>query len=125
MKGTERQILELQKDLSDCLQYDIDDSNTVDTYDTAFYMVNKFNYQKIDKDSVVLSMDEWINFNKDHANELIKCAETEYEAGYKTGKSTMISEIKGILEDCAWDNSTMIVRALQDLIEKYGEKNVR
>ena len=70
-------------------------------------------------------MDEWINFNKDHANELIKCAETEYEAGYHAGKSTMISEIKGILEDCAWDNGMMITRALQDLIEKYGEKNVR
>ena len=48
-----------------------------------------------------------------------------YNSGYKAGKSTMISELKGVLEDCAWDNGTMIVRALQDLIEKYGEKNVR
>ena len=70
MKGTERQILELQKDLSDCLQYDIDDSNTVDTYDTAFYMVNKFNYQKIDKDSVVLSRKEYEKLNMKYISAL-------------------------------------------------------
>lgn len=75
--------------------------------------------------TITLPINEWIDCHRIHANELIKCAETEYEAGYCAGKSTMISEIKGILEDCAWDNGMMITRALQDLIEKYGEKNVR
>ena len=48
-----------------------------------------------------------------------------YADGYKAGKSAMISEIKGILENCSCTNGMMIARALQDLIEKYGEKNVR
>lgn len=48
-----------------------------------------------------------------------------YSSGYKVCKFIMISEIKGILEDCSYTNGTMIVRALQDLIEKYGEKNVK
>ena len=51
--------------------------------------------------------------------------EAIYNSGYDAGKSTMISEIKGILEDCSCTNGIMIVRALLDLIEKYGEKNVR
>lgn len=50
---------------------------------------------------------------------------TLYSRGYEDGKRTMLSEIKGILEDCAWDNGMMIVRALQDLIEKYGVQNAR
>jgi hypothetical protein len=48
-----------------------------------------------------------------------------YSSGYKAGKSAMISEIKDILEDCSQTNGIMIVRALQDLIEKYGEKDAR
>ena len=48
-----------------------------------------------------------------------------YNSGYKAGKSAMISEIRGIVEDCSQTNGMMIVRALQDLIEKYGEKDVR
>ncbi len=51
--------------------------------------------------------------------------EAIYSSGYKVCKSIIISEIKDILEDCAWDNGMMIVRALQDLIEKYGEKDAR
>ena len=51
--------------------------------------------------------------------------EAIYNNGYKAGKSAMISEIKGILEDCSQTNGMMITRALQDLIEKYGEKNVK
>ena len=75
--------------------------------------------------TITLLINEWIDCHRIHANELIKCAETEYGAGYSAGKSTMISEIKGILEDCSQTNGIMIVSALQDLIEKYGEKNVR
>lgn len=75
--------------------------------------------------TITLPINEWIDCHRIHAAELIKCAEAEYEAGYRAGKSTMISEIKGILEDCSCTNGMMIVRALQDLIEKYGEKNVR
>jgi hypothetical protein len=48
-----------------------------------------------------------------------------YSSGYKVCKFTMISEIKDILEDCSCTNGIMIVRALQDLIEKYGEKDAR
>lgn len=48
-----------------------------------------------------------------------------YSFGYKAGKSTMISEIKDILEECSYTNGMMFVRALQDLIEKYGEKDAR
>lgn len=42
-----------------------------------------------------------------------------YSSGYKVCKSIMISDIKAILEDCSYTNGMMIVRALQDLIEKY------
>lgn len=48
-----------------------------------------------------------------------------YNSGYKAGKSAMVSEIKDILEDCSCTNGIMIVRALQDLIEKYGEKDAK
>ena len=48
-----------------------------------------------------------------------------YSSGYKACKFTLISEIKDILEDCSCTNGMMIVRALQDLIEKHGEKDAR
>jgi hypothetical protein len=51
--------------------------------------------------------------------------EIAYQNGFNAGKSAMISEIKDILEDCSQTNGIMIVRALQDLIEKYGEKDAR
>lgn len=51
--------------------------------------------------------------------------EAIYNNGYNAGKSAMISEIKGILENCSCTNGMMFVRALQDLIEKYGEKDAR
>jgi hypothetical protein len=51
--------------------------------------------------------------------------EIAYQNGFNAGKSTMISEIKDILEDSSQTNGMMFVRALQDLIEKYGEKDAR
>jgi len=46
-----------------------------------------------------------------------------YSSGYKVCKFIMINEIKDILEAYSSDGM-MIVKALQDLIEKYGDKNV-
>ena len=117
MKDTERQILELQKDLSDCLQYDIEDSNIVDTYDTAFYMVNKFNYQKIDKDSVVLSREE-----------LHKTEENAYQVGITLGKKFGAKETA---EKCKQDLSQLLKEhfgpgfyrlSCRDVIDDYFEK---
>lgn len=48
-----------------------------------------------------------------------------YNSGFKAGKSAMISEIKDILEVCSWTNGAMFARKLQDLIEKYGDKDAR
>ena len=46
-----------------------------------------------------------------------------YSSGYKVCKFIMVSEIKDILEACSCTNGIMIVRALQDLVEKNGGKD--
>ena len=58
MKGKENQILAIAQDLSDCLEYDIENSGVVDTYDTAYKLVNK-GWVKADEDSVVLTKEEY------------------------------------------------------------------
>lgn len=54
MKDKEKHILAITQDLSDCLEYDIEDSSVVDTYDTAYKLANK-GWVKLPEDSVVLS----------------------------------------------------------------------
>lgn len=48
--------------------------------------------------------------------------EAKYDEGYAAGKQAMLDEIDDILDRCAHDNSSMIVRALKELKEKYGVK---
>lgn len=48
---------------------------------------------KLPKDKVMLSIDDWINFNKDHANELIKTSEEEYSLGYIKGSQETAEKI--------------------------------
>ena len=59
---------------------------------------------KLSKDKVVLSIDEWINFNKDHANELIKTSEKEYGLGYIKGSKETAeryhNEIEILIKTC-------------------------
>ena len=45
-----------------------------------------------------------------------------YEAGYEFGIFTVLDDIEDILDNCAWDNGEMIVRALKELKERYGVK---
>lgn len=64
----EKQILAIVQDLSDCLEYNIEDSSVVDIYDTACKLANK-GWVKLPKDSVVLSREEYtkniLTANKD------------------------------------------------------------
>ena len=46
--------------------------------------------------------------------------EVKYDEGYEAGKNLILDEIDDILDRCAHDNGTMIVRALQDLKKKYS-----
>lgn len=45
------------------------------------------------EDSVVLSVNDWIDFNKEHANELIKTREEEYGLGYNQGSKETAEKI--------------------------------
>ena len=45
-----------------------------------------------------------------------------HQAGYELGIFAVLDDIEDILDTCAHDNGAMIVRALKDLIERYGEK---
>lgn len=45
-----------------------------------------------------------------------------HQAGYELGIFTVLDDIEDILDTCAHDNGAMIVRALKDLRERYGEK---
>ena len=65
IKDKEKQILAITQDLSDCLEYDIEDSSVVDTYDTAFKLVNK-GWVKLAEDSVVLSKEEMEKLSSSH-----------------------------------------------------------
>ena len=69
MIDKEKQILKLAQDLSDNLQYDIEDSSVVDTYDTALKLVNKFNYQKVPENKVVFDRDDWKHWVEDIAEQ--------------------------------------------------------
>lgn len=58
----------------------------------------KNNYRKPPENMVILSVDEWIDFNKNHTNELIKAKE-EYGLGYEKGsKDTAEKYIKWLKE---------------------------
>ena len=57
MTDREKQILEITRDLSDCLEYDIEDSSIVDSYDTACNLVNK-GWVKLPEGAVVLTREE-------------------------------------------------------------------
>lgn len=61
MNDKEKQILEITQDLSDCLEYDIEDSSIVDTYDTAYNLVNK-GWTKLPEDSVVFTKEEYTDY---------------------------------------------------------------
>ena len=58
MKDKEKQILAITQDLSDCLEYDIEDSSVVDTYDTAYKLANK-GWVKLSENNVVLLKSEY------------------------------------------------------------------
>ena len=47
--------------------------------------------------TITLPVKEWIDCHRIHANELIKCAETEYEAGYKAGRQSILEQ-----EEATW-----------------------
>ena len=51
--------------------------------------------------------------------------EVAYDKGYSAGKNMVLDEVDEILDNCAHDNGAMIVRALKDLRERYGEKRHR
>ena len=57
----------------------------------------------------------------EYINEAI-ARETAYAQGYEAGKQAILDEIDDILDRCAHDNGTMIVRALRELKKKYGVK---
>ena len=48
--------------------------------------------------------------------------EIAYADGFDAGKLAILDEIDDILDRCAHDNGTMIVRALKELKERYGVK---
>ena len=48
--------------------------------------------------------------------------ELAYKNGYEAGKLAVLDEIEDILDNCAWDNGGMIVKALKELKERYGVK---
>lgn len=58
-----------------------------------FEEVRKKYLDELPKDSVVLSVNDWINFNKKHANELIKTKEEEYGLGYNQGSKETAEKI--------------------------------
>ena len=129
MKDKEKQILAITQDLSDCLEYDIEDSSVVDTYDTAYNLVNK-GWVKQSKDSVVLSADEFANLKKyaykkgskeaakefyDKFNENICCFKLENKSeDYKNGYTQAIADICGKLDKTAIELGV-------DLKEYYGK----
>ena len=131
MIDKEKQILKLAQDLSDNLQYDIEDSSVVDTYDTALKLVNKFNYQKVPENKVVFDRDDWKHWVEDIAeqskkemaikfydkfNENISCFELDKNISedYKEGYVQAIADICGKLDETA-------VELGVDLEEYYGK----
>ena len=127
----EKQTLKLAQDLSDNLQYDIEDSSVVDTYDTALKLVNKFNYQKVPENKVVFDRDDWQHWVEDIAeqskkemtikfydkfNENISCFELDNNVSedYKEGYVQAIADICGKLDETA-------VELGVDLKEYYGK----
>ena len=93
MKDKEKQIEELVKiqdemtmkcDLADCSECKYNNMGYC-SFEMRAEAIYNAGYHKLPKDNVVLSINEWINFNKDHANELIKTKEEEYGLGYEKG----------------------------------------
>ena len=84
MKDKEKKILAITQDLSDCLEYDIENSGFVDTYDTACNLVDK-GWVKLPEDNVVLSREQWEDYKKyvDKCNEAYYRGQHEAEVYYK------------------------------------------
>lgn len=76
--------------------------------------------EKILENNVVLTFDEWINFNKDHANELIKAREEDYELGYKTACREIAQELFDLSEK--WGGGVAFYKQARELAEKYKNK---
>ena len=80
MKNKEKQLTAvIEKVLRDTQNCDMSIETLTD------YLVDRIKDKVFPEDSVVLSVNDWINFNKEHANELIKTREEEYGLGYKKG----------------------------------------
>lgn len=104
-------IEELAKDLHEELE-----TENIPYYECDFMAQRliKKGWIKPDKHSVVLSINEWINFNKDHANELIKAREEEYGLGYEKG-------CKETAEKILQEGGRNISRSFRDwIIEQFG-----
>ena len=84
MEDKEKKILAITQDLSDCLEYDIENSGFVDTYDTACNLVDK-GWVKLPEDSVVISREQWEDYKKyvDKCNEEYYRGQHEAEVYYK------------------------------------------
>ena len=73
--------------------------NMGDGYADINSLADQIYHIVLPEDSVVLSVNDWINFNKEHANELIKTREEEYGLGYNKGsKETAEKFAKGLIK---------------------------
>ena len=48
--------------------------------------------------------------------------EVTYDKGYSAGKNMVLDGIEEILDNCAHDNSAMLVRELKALLKKHRRK---